>query len=244
MDIPFSQFHCDFVKPEEIEEYSKEIIATNTMNKVDFISARIFGHSLQCFHCFGLLQHVAIYLFHDKHISYYDFYMSLNNWVFDNPDTVSGRIFSIVKEQIMRYSRGQRLQQYVNPVFGNIVWPFEEGAFLEIMYHLDEFFDEIFEYLKIYNIESEIYNELIKYQKSVIKYPGKPELSVLFQYDFYNYFYNIFSRNYSPLLKVPNATSFAEHSIPDNWKDYSKFIVWFGRKGRGTVHTNIRVEYI
>lgn len=242
VNIPFSQFHCDFVKPDEIEEYSEEIIATSTMNKTEFINARLFGHSLQCFHCFGLLQCIAIYLFYEKKVPYYDFYMSLKSWVFENPDTVSGRIFRAVETQIMRYSRGERLQQYVDPVFGNIVWPFEEGAFLEIMYHFDEFYEEIYDYLKGYDIDPAIYTELKDYQKSVIKYPGRATVSKQFSYDFYNYYYRIFSRQYAPLEKKANITRFSDPSVPDNWKDYSKFVVWFGRKGKGTVHTDIRTE--
>ena len=242
VNIPFSQFHCDFVDPDEIEEYSEEIIATNTMNKEDFVAARIFGHGLQCFHCFGLLQFVAIYLFNEKNVSYYDFYSSLNNWVQSGSDTLTGSVFLKVEEQIVRYSNGLRLEQYVNPVFGNLVWPFEEGAFLELMYNFDEFYKEITEYLKKYDFEEDFLDELIRFQKAVIKYPGRAVLSVPLAYDFHTYFYNIFARNKTELKKINNFTTFSEPELPDNWKDYSKFIVWFGRKGKGTVHTNIKVE--
>ena len=243
MDIPFYQAHCNFINDEEITEYSKEIIGTSTMDTEEFIRAKLFGHILQCFHCFGLLQSFAIYLFYEHSVSYYDFYSGLDAWLLGHPDSVAGRIFLVIKNQLQKYAEGKPLEQYVDPIFGNLTWPFEEGAYLEILLQFDRFYEEIYDYLKGYGIDPAVYEELLAYQKRIIKYPGKTEVSREFGYDFCTYFKTVFAGHTPTLKKTDCAITFRAPEVPDNWKDYSKYVVWFGRKGKGNVCTDITVKF-
>ena len=243
VDIPFYQAHCNFINDEEITEYSKEIIGTSTMSTDEFNRAKFFGHILQCFHCFGLLQSFAIYLFYEHNVPYYDFYSGLDTWLLGHPDSVAGRIFLVIKNQLQKYAEGKPLEQYVDPVFGNITWPFEEGAYLEILLQFDRFYEEIYDYLKAYGIDPAVYGELLAYQKRIIKYPGKTEVSREFGYDFCTYFKTVFAGHTPTLKKTDCIVTFRAPEVPDNWKDYSKYVVWFGRKGKGNVCTDISVSY-
>ena len=242
VDIPFSQYHCDVRQSDEIVEYSKEIISTSTMSRDAFIDAKFFAHCLQCFHCFGLMQCFSIYLFHEKHISYSEFYKSLVQWVNTHPDSVAGQAFSGVRDNLIRYGRGEEIRPFVNKIFGNITWPFEEGAYLEILLRFDRFYEEMREYLDRYHIDEDFYAQLLAYQKCIIKLPGNQEIQKVFDYDFSAYFHNIYCGSYEPLKQKKTKITFSDPTLPDNWKDYSKFVVWFGRKGKGNVYTDIRAS--
>lgn len=243
IEVPFSQYHCDKKTDDEIEEYSHEIISTNTMSREDFIEAKLFSLCVQCFHSFGLLQCFAMYLYFEKGVTYREFYGDLIKWMDGNDNSLCGKVFSDIRGQLIVYSKGERPHQYVNEIFGNITWPMEEGAFLEIVYEFDRFYDEIQGFLEKFDVDSQIYEELMKYQQSVIKMPGKNEFTVSLEYDFYNYFFNILSNAYKKLNKAQNILTIKGNQIPDSWKDYSKKIVWFGRKGEKNLYTDISVTY-
>lgn len=244
IDVPFSQYHCDIKPPEEIEEYSREIISTGDMNVNDFVRAKLFSVCVQCFHCFGLLQSFAMYLFHEKGVSYCSFYNNLMDWMEKHSESICGEIFTNMKQEVHRYSNGERMKQYVNEVFGNITWPLEEGAFLDIVYRFDEFYNEIEDFLEQYSIDSDVYESLMKYQKCIIKMPGKNEFKVKLNYDLHNYFFGVYINSVKPLKKAKTVLTIKGNKIPDNWKDYSKKIVWFGRKGEKNLYTDITTEYI
>lgn len=244
IEVPFSQYHCDSGPDDEIVEYIREIISTNTLNKESFVRAKLFSLCVQCFHCFGLLQCFAMYLFHEKGVKYNTFYNDLLEWFEKNTDSLSGRIFHDLEERLVRYSNGEKPMAYVNKTFGNIYWPFEEAAYLEIVYQFDAFYKEIEGFLHQYDIASEIYGGLMKYQQSIIKMPGKNEFNLQLDYDFYPYFFGILSNAYRPLQKLKNVLTIKGNQIPDSWKDYSKKIVWFGRKGEKNLYTDIKVRYV
>lgn len=243
IDVPFSQYHCDSKSDDEIEETLREIISTNTLDKDSFIRAKLFSLCVQCFHNFGLLQCFAMYLSHEKGIRYSTFYNDLLKWFEQNNMSLSGAIFNDLKERLVKYSNAEEPMAYVNSTFGNIYWPFEEIAYLEIVYQFDEFYKEIGSFLAHYEIEAEIYTELMKYQQSIIKMPGKNEFKIELSYDFYHYFFGILSNSYGKLKKIANVLTIKGNQIPVSWKDYSKKIVWFGRKGEKNLYTDITAHY-
>jgi radical SAM superfamily enzyme YgiQ (UPF0313 family) len=244
IDVPFAQYHCDSSTEEEIVETIREIISTNTLDKESFVRAKLFSLCVQSFHCFGLLQCFAMYLAHEKEVLYSTFYNDLLMWFDEKIGTLSGNIFQRLKNKLVKYSNGEESMTDVNQIFGNIYWPFEEIAYLEIVYNFDEFYREIEDFLSQYGIETEVYQGIMKYQQSIIKMPGKNKFQVNLDYDFYTYFFGILSNSYNKLKKVSNVLTIKGNHIPDNWKDYSKKIVWFGRKGEKNLYTDITVEYI
>lgn len=239
IDVPFAQYHCDSRAQEEIVETSREIIATDTLDKEAFIRGKLFSLCVQCFHCFGLLQRFAMYLAHEQAVLYSTFYNDLLAWFDRNPDTLSGQIFQRCNDIVNKYANAEDSMTDVNPLFGNIYWPLEEIAYLEIVYEFDRFYKEIEPFLRQYDIEDIVFDDLMIYQKSVIKMPGKNEFSVALNYDWHNYFYSIMSNAYVPLNKEKTNLHIKGNQIPDSWKEYAKKIVWFGRKGEKNLYTDI-----
>lgn len=132
----------------------------------------------------------------------------------------------------------------VNPIFGNIYWPLEEIAYLEIVYELDRFYKETETFLGRYEISQDLYTDLMAYQQSIIKMPGKNEFSISLEYDWHTYFFGILSNAYTPLTKTKNTLLIRGNKIPDSWKDYSKKIVWFGRKGEKNLYTDVVIKHL
>lgn len=244
IDVPFAQYHCDSRAQEEIVETIREIISTDTLDKEAFIRAKLFSLCVQCFHCFGLLQRFAMYLTHEQGVSYNAFYNDLLNWCDENPDTLSGKIFRRFHTIVRKYANAEDSMTDVNPIFGNIYWPLEEIAYLEIVYELDRFYKETETFLGRYEISQDLYTDLMAYQQSVIKMPGKNEFSISLEYDWHTYFFGILSNAYTPLTKTKNTLLIRGNKIPDSWKDYSKKIVWFGRKGEKNLYTDVVIKHL
>jgi radical SAM superfamily enzyme YgiQ (UPF0313 family) len=243
VDVPFFQYHCNFKTPDEPVEYSKEIASTSTLSTEEFIDAKFFAHALQCFHCFGLLQFFAIYLYAEKQVPYIEFYRLLLDEIGLSPGTVAGGIFKKIRRQLVLFSEGKPMERHVDSIFGDITWPLEEGAYLEIVLKFDEFYSEIDTFLRRFDIEPEIYKDLFEYQKAVIRLPGRESVTLMLDHDIHSFFRGFFSDAPADLKKQKNTTVISAGGVPDNWKDYSKYIVWFSRKGRGTISTDIDVEY-
>lgn len=242
--IPFAQYHCDKVSDDEIEEYSTEIVETFSMSKTDFGRSKLFSVVVQCFHCFGLLQAFAMYLYTEKGIEYKDFYKALIKWMKDNPETVSGSEFRDIEYQIYEYLDGRKMDPYTDPVFGNITWPLEEAAYLQIVLQFDRFYEEIKDFLLEFGIESDIFNDLLKYQKSIIKMPGIKQHCIELGYDFSTYFKHIYTNSPLPLQKRRNRLELIDSKMPDDWKNYSKFVIWYGRKGEKNLYKNTNIIYM
>ena len=241
--IPFAQYHCDKIQSNEIEEYATEIVETATMSREDFGRSKLFSVCVQCFHCFGLLQAFAMYVHTEQGIAYKDFYLDLLGWMKDYRESVCGGEFEDIEEQIARYLRGERMDPYLDPCFGNITWPLEEAAYLQIILQFDRFYDEIVDFLKQYAIDEAVFRELLLYQKGIVKMPGGHERELRFDYDFHTYFRNVYTNTPVPLEKRPNRMTLRDRRIPDNLKDYSKIVVWYGRKGEKNLYKDITVSY-
>jgi len=104
--------------------------------------AWLYGRTIECFHCLGLLQHIAITFYDFYSYRYQDFYWKFITWMEDNPYTVAGSEFrfwqKLLDESLMGGS-----WDCVDPRFGNVSWPPEEFAFLQICRQKRKFYDEL-----------------------------------------------------------------------------------------------------
>lgn len=226
------------VREEEVREKSAIVCETNTMSSEMWVKSNVFSIALQCFHCFGLLQCFAIYISHEMGVSYSEFYKKLIDWLFENPETIAGKHFIGVKKQFEDILAGDGSFAYFNPIFGSIYWPLEEGAFLEMIYSRDAFYNEISDFLKKFDIEEEMFGELMRYQKMIVKHPKTNAFKETFNYNFYEYFKNVYINKYQPLQYKKVTLSINDNNIPETWTGYAKLIVWYGRKGSKNIHTD------
>ncbi len=226
---------------EEVSEYSEIVMGTSTMSKEMWVRSNLFSVTLQCFHSLGLLRCFAIYAHYEKGMSYREFYDRLFEFTLNNPDTVFGKVLARYAQKLTDSLEGD--WNYHNPVFGNIVWFFEEGMFLECMYNYDRFEREIAPFLASLNIDIEVFNELKKYQKAVLRCPEKTGELLTAGYNFTEYFDGIYSGEYKPLQKKTVTVEFKENRLFEDWYSFAKNIVWFGRRKGATMYTSDKELY-
>ena len=238
--VKFNHIHSAETQ-EEVPEYSEIVMGTATMTKEMWVKSNLFSVTLQCFHSLGLLRCFAIYAHYEKGLSYREFYDRLLSFAMTNPDTVFGKVLSRYEDRLTHSLEGD--WNYHNPVFGNIVWFFEEGMFLECMYNDEKFDEEIAPFLESLGIEENVFDELKKYQKAVLRRPGKTGEKLSLSYNFAEYFDDIYSGNYKPLKKQTESLIFEESRVFNDWYSFAKNIVWFGRRKGATMYTSDKAMY-
>jgi hypothetical protein len=234
--VPLNYLHSTMPEEEDITEYTELIVATRDMPFEDMMKSIMFCTCLQCFHHIGLLKYFSIYVRHELNVSYLEFYKRLLDFIFNSENTFLNELFNRFKEQCSDFSNGE--WSYYNEKFGDIGWFLEEGAYMEIVSNYETFWKEIIPFLKEFDIAPEIFDELTKFQKFVIRLPEQEKISCEFEYDFYNYFHNALSQSYKPLEAKKNKI---EVDLPNpvyNWKDYARKIVLFAKRRGDTIVIN------
>ncbi len=223
-----------------IQEYFDIITETATMPKNDWVKACLFSVILQAFHHLGLIRFFALYLHFEKNVSYYDFYNDLCDYIYRTDKGFLHNFFVRLYERKADTKTAD--WTYKRDVFGTTGWYFEEGAFLEMVYHSDEFWKSIRAFLEKQNIDSELFDELFRYQKSLIRMPGVNEINIVSEYNFYPYFESIIEGDKIPLKKVRSTLKIKSNKSISDWAEYAREIIWFGKRYNATIMVNPREE--
>ena len=210
------------------------IVETSTMSSEELVKATVFSACIQSVHCHGLLQCFAIYIHNTLGVSYYDFYHSFIEY-FSKREGVIGDTVRRISSCIQNTDNGSTDISYINPVFGDITWPYEEAMLLDYIYKLDEFYEEAAEFLARFNIEEKIFNELMTYQKKMIVVPGENDSTVTFDYDWKSYFTLALSDKKAELAATPGKIRLFAENIPEDWENYARQIIWYGRRNKKTI---------
>lgn len=221
-----------------VPEYFDIITETASMPKSDWVKACMFSVILQTFHHLGLIRYFAIYLHLEKDVSYYDFYNKLYDYIYKENKGFLNEFFKSLYERKADTKKAD--WTYNRDVFGTTGWYFEEGAFLEMVYHSDEFWSEIKPFLKSFDIKEDVFNDLFKYQKSLVRLPNVSEVTIHSDYNFYKYF-EAADENQKPVLENKKCTlNIKAHKNITNWVDYAREIIWFGKRYSATLLVNPR----
>lgn len=221
-----------------VEEFLDVITETASMPKSDWIRANMFSVILQTFHHLGLIRYFAIYLNKEHGISYYDFYNKLYNYIYNENEGYLNRFFKEL------YNRKEDTETadwtYRRDEFGTTGWYFEEGAFLEMVYHSDDFWTEINPFLETFCLDKELFDELLNYQRLLVRLPNVDKVEIKSQYNFYSYFEAIAEGKYIPLKQIKNTLSITAHKKISSWQEYAREIIWFGKRYSATLLVNPR----
>jgi putative methyltransferase len=221
-----------------VSEYFDIITETSTMPKADWVRACMFAVILQAFHHLGLIRYFAIYLHLEKGVSYYDFYNSLVDYIYkENKGFLNEFFTSLYKRKADTETADWT---YSRDIFGTTGWYFEEGAFLEMAYHSDIFWDEIRPFLEKFEIDSELFNELFEYQKNLVRLPDVSEVQIKSKYNFYKYFEAAAENAEAVLVKKNCTLNIKAHKQISSWEEYAREIIWFGKRYSATLLVNPR----
>lgn len=236
--VAFNHIHSAPKKDEEVKEYSYIVRSTATLDRDDWVYANLFSICLQCFHSLGVLRYFAMYLHSSGEVTYYDFYTALLNFIFES-DGKLNKMWTLFKEKYENSLSGN--WNYYDEKFGNVTWFFEEGAFIEIASNYNEYLEELLVFLKKYDFPEEVFSELLKYQKLLLKKPFEKGAAEEFSYDFYSFFDGIIKGQEKDLLKVKTKITVKPKTVYDEVSRYAKEVVWFGRRRGATIYGNDEV---
>lgn len=231
--VAFNHIHSAKSSYEEVQEYSYLVRSTNTLTRDDWLKANLFSVCVQCFHSLGVLRCVAMYLHNENKTSYYDFYSDLLKFILNS----NCRLNEIWKEFEGKYASSLSGDwNYYNPKFGNVTWFFEEGAFLEIISDLDDFFIQLDPFLKFLCIQSDLADEIIQYQKFVLRKPCEKSERLELHYNLKEYFDGIVKSKPVPLKRGKYVYKTAPAVEYESIEQYAKNVVWYGRRKGKTLY--------
>lgn len=243
--VPLNYLHSTMPSEEDITEYTDLIVETKDMPFSDMIKSIMFCTCLQCFHHIGLLKFFAIYARKELGVSYLKFYTSLLDYIFESEGTFINSLFNSFRKECSDFSNGE--WSYYDEKYGEIGWFLEEGAFMEIASNYEQFWTEIMPFLKSFNIDEAVFDQLVKYQKFVIRLPGQENVSAAFEYDFYEYFHHAVLPTYKALEKRSNVIKVTIPEPVYNWKDYARKVMLFAKRRGDTViindKKNLSIDY-
>lgn len=231
---PLNQPHREPDVADDIEEFSNIVTSTCSMTADDWKKMNLFSYMIQCCHHMGILQFFALYLFNEGFCSYKEFYTSLLEHFLNNPDTVAGKVFGQIEIYLDDVVRERGTLSCCDERFGKVQWSFEEYAYLCIVYKLDDFYREIIPFLKNFNIDKDVFDELIKFQTKIMKRPFEKNCDFKTRYNFAEYFTGIIEGK-DQTLKNSDECVRINPEYFESWEEFAKVIAWYGRKnGRCT----------
>lgn len=153
-------------------EIYEVVTETKTLLPEDWLKCMMFSWAIQCFHCQGLSQCIAVFCRAYSGMSYREFYERLLKYAKDKPHTSIGKVAAEAESLFLGIREGKEWG-IVDQRFGNIVWPVEEGSFLKLIVDKEQFYGDLYG-LCIYFVDDygESYlDSVFDYQASVIKGP-------------------------------------------------------------------------
>ena len=210
------------------------ISETSTMTPENLADANLFSACIQSVHCHGPLQCFAIYLHNDNRVSYYDFYSSFISY-FSKRDGMIGKTLRKIKSCIKSNGGENADISYINPEFRFITWPYEEAMLLDFICNSEVFYEEVRPFIESFGIDSDIADNIMRYQRNLMVTRGENNAFDDFDYDLYSYFKNALENKASPLIKKECRINFYADYAPDNWEDFARHIVWYGRRNKKSI---------
>lgn len=239
--IPIFQAHSDFKNSFDVIEKEELVIETKTMNKFDYIKSFKYSWIVQSMHMLGTLQIVAIVFRYHFGIKYSEFYKGILEYGKLNPQTIIGKEIKKIDEILNGVLGGNGFEQEIEE-FESIVWPPEEATYLRVSENIDNFYSEIgdFLYKKYHNLfkDNEILNDILKYQKIInVRFDNQSNKTISLSYDIHNFFEDCRVGIFNELEKKEVSISIFPSTSFKNKKDFSREVVWYGRKGGKFFHS-------
>jgi len=237
-----SQAHVDQNKVESDELFCL-VVETNTLPVEDWVRANLFVILIQTLHGYGLLRFFAMYLYYEQGLPYEDFY----NALLDFCETEGGPLLQAVYRKLEEQNRKIADEEVVEPLvleeINALKWFPDEYAFLRFLYQPKDFYAEIEPFLRRFNLEEGLYQNLLRYQKEMMKAHRVSERDIVLDYDFHSYFSKIYLNDYHPLEKRGNTTHARDTDCAKDWEDYAQRVVWYGRLGGKSLFEDVNIAY-
>ena len=196
-----------------------------------WIRATAFYYLAKAFHGNGLLRAFAIWLHYERNIPYEKFYDGTIDYFENNPDLFVSKMFREIKSHADEISQGKTNRKLLYDPAGDAIWDDHEYLVLNYLSDKDLFFEEMLPYLKSFDIPEDIFENLLTYQKNILRTPGDESSEIKLNYDIHNYLQNVYINEYKPLEKLSHTLKLTDTDVMHDWPSFGKFVVWYGRMG-------------
>lgn len=234
------RFHCAddaYYIPEKIDI----ITETATMPCEDWQKSSLFAAVTQAMHACGLLRCFSVYAFYELGKSYRSFYEGLMEYIESGNAPFTNGLYQTVKESFAKLAEGINPRFHV-PFAGNLVWDHYEYMFIYISANHEKFYEEMLPYLRSVIEDENILSQLLSYQKAVLRRADEEKAECETEYNFYEYFKNIYVNKYSAPQKGKFKTVFSDSNPVHSWEDFGKYVVWYGKMGSKSYKDTIEVS--
>lgn len=228
----------------DVKEYNTIVVETDAMPREMWVRANVFFYLAKAFHGNGLLRAFAIYLYTEKGIPYERFYDGALTYLEENPAFFTAKLFDDIRDHAEEQSKGINNPRLKFAPCGDIVWDDHEYAVLHILERLDDFYDEMLPYLRRFEIEEDIFEDLLAYQKAVMRRPDDAEARVPLRYDIHGFLSDVYVNHPHPLAKKTHTLVMRDSDVKHNWPDFAKFVVWYGRMGWSSYKDDVSADNI
>lgn len=215
----------------EITEKTKYVVGTDHMNSEQWIKANIFACFEKSLHHYGILRSFAIYLFYEKKLPYEDFYNGVIEMCRVSEDKFINYAYSFLYNFYKTVVEEKPMRLYTNELYGRITWAPEHVAHMDWIYRLDEFYEIMRPLFISFGMEEDMIDELVMYEKCIMKRPGENNFSREFNFDWHGYFSAVLAGAFTPLEKRRSRVSVNNEKHPESWTDYALEAAWFGKNG-------------
>jgi putative methyltransferase len=209
-------FSEDYVPMDHEPEYMQMIVETSTLTSEDWQAANAFFLFVQALHEYGTMRFFAICLFQERGVRYQDFYAELLQFAQENPDTLLYSLLQEIKEFCRMFTTGERKLLRI-PSVADFNFPENEYIAFKCLYEKDRLFAEITDYLKQYDWEEDLLDELLRYQNEMMRYPGATEKELTFKFNFPAYFAAAQTGEPIPLLKKQTRVRIVDNNGKEDW---------------------------
>lgn len=215
-----------------IKELNDIVVSTNTMPYADWKKANVLAWMVQCMHCLGLTQFIAMD-YHRCHGTYMGFYIGLHD-TYIGTDTTIGRQLSWVYDQFKSVFEESSDWALVDPTYGDISWPLEEYSFLQLLKELDSFYEEMKRYAITIGMGEHL-DDMIDFQRNLLIKPfDRGNTIAEYDFDLASSYHSMQSGIESTIDRRKTLVSFSSDVYFDDVKEYAKHVVWYGRKAGKT----------
>jgi hypothetical protein len=182
----------------------------------------MFGHYL------GYTQYLARFLNATQNLSFKEFYLSLMDFIKNSNNS------KFLKEEYLATYKSVGLVleckgpwgRTINSVRKNFSWDFEEATAIEIIKNEDTFYNEIKDFMKIFNLQKNLLEELLKFQRYTLVNPLRNyPIDIKFSYNFYDIIFLS-----SKIEEKKESISIHAKNYEKNIFEWGKETLWWGRR--------------
>lgn len=222
-----------------VPEYNDIVVETAAMSREEWVRSTDFYWTTKMLHANGFIRLFAIYLYYEMSIAYEKFYDDVLNYLEDNPELFVSGLYSEIKKKTEDLSLGKANRKLTFGPCGDIVWDESEYMVLNVLSQFDLFYEEMAPFLKRYGIPDDIFDDLLAYQKAVMRRPGDELCEISLSYDIHKYINDIYENKHKSPEYRPHRLQLKDSNVYDTWQDFAKFVVWYGRMGWSSYKDNI-----